>query len=40
MPQNIYMGSCKCKSFTLTLYLHVVYKAISTYTHNIGLDLH
>jgi hypothetical protein len=28
------------KSFTLTLHLHVVYMAINTYLHNIGLDLH
>ncbi len=28
---------CKCKLFTLTRDLHVVYMAIDTYMHNIGL---
>jgi hypothetical protein len=37
---SVKIWTCKCKSFTLIVYLHVVYVAINTYTHNIGLDLH
>ncbi len=48
MPQNIYtwpckciwqifiLALCKCKWFTLTLDLHVVYTVIDAYTHNNG----